>query len=83
MHSPPSVRHGRDFTVTVGLRVRADVTIALLSGRKVIDEFDRENRVGTIKQTIGAPRRTGNYTVKVTADGGGVTQTVMNPLKVT
>jgi hypothetical protein len=70
------VRHGRRFTVTVGLRSTANVTISLLFHGSVVSTFSEGSSSGTVRQRITAPSTPGKYVIKVVARAGGFTETL-------
>jgi len=69
-------RHQHQFTVTVGLRTRATVTISLLFRGNVVTRFPHKSTTRQIDQQINAPSKTGKYEIRVVARTDLVTQTV-------
>jgi hypothetical protein len=80
--APNRVKHGKTFEVKVKLRTTASVKIYLLFKGKTVKFYNEGTRTGTVTQKIKAPNKKGTYTLRVTATGGGTTQTVNKTITV-
>jgi hypothetical protein len=83
VHAPASVRHGRDFRVIVILNTRSTLTISLLFKDTVVTEFFTTAGPGRVSQRFTAPRKAGNYVIRVVAKSGGVTEKVSQGITIT
>jgi hypothetical protein len=81
-HAPRSVHERARFTVTVGLRTAAAVTIEIAHDGKVSERLRLGRRTGTVRARATAPRAAGVWNIEVLAENDGTTQTVRLKLSV-